>query len=74
LAKNTPFLTLFKKGQKIEIFNKKPKKTQKNNKNPFFKQFYAFFTNYLLRAFLEGCLKVIKKYKKINRFNKKQKK
>jgi len=27
LAKNTPFLALFKKGKKIEFFDQKPEKT-----------------------------------------------
>jgi len=39
LVKNTPFLTLFKKAQKIEFFDKKPKKTIKTSKKAIFKTF-----------------------------------
>jgi len=61
LAKNTPFLTLFKKGQKIEIFTQKSKKQEKQ---PFFyllKGFKSPFNRTNFIEFIPFNKKIIKK-------------
>jgi len=60
LAKNSPFLTLFKKAQKIEIFEKNPKKTQKTS---FLGLFKTFYNPLKLLVFIHNLLKLSKSSK-----------